>query len=678
MTSRQLIASRFSIEDPERGLLGRGGMGEVYRATDTLTGELVAVKALNPEVVAHAPDLVERFAREGEALRQLNHPNIVSMVAAVEEGGQHYLVMEYVGGGSLEDLLRKQGRLPSARAIEIALDLADALTRAHRLGIIHRDLKPANVLLAADGTPRLADFGIAHVESDQRLTQTGVLMGTIDYLSPEVCQGEPPDERADIWAFGVMLFQILSGRLPFDGKSITARLTAILTQPVPDLAQLTPDVPDALADLVYRMLEKDLQQRIPSVRLVGAELEAMLKGREPVTPSRVTRTETRFAASTPSVDAPKHNLPPQVTPFVGRTAELGELARLLTDPGVRLLSIVGMGGMGKTRLALEAGMAQVGRFEDGVYFVPLAPLQSADAIAPTIAGALGLALRKSDEPRQQLLDHLRHKTMLIILDNWEHLLACPAPGRGDGVGLVSDIIRAATNVKVLATSRVRLSVQEEHLFHLAGMDFPDWETPADALEYSAVKLFLQSARRVRPGFELAADDLKYVARICRLAEGMPLGILLAAAWVEMLTPQEIAAEMPRSLDFMATELRDVPERQRSIRAVFDYAWNSLAQREREVFRAMSVFRGGFTREAAQQVTGAGLRELMGLATKSLLHRAPTGRYEMHELLRQYGDEKLLETAEADTIRQRHLEYYLALAEYSREAISGQRQAYWLR
>jgi serine/threonine protein kinase len=223
------------------------------------------------------------------------------------------------------------------------------------------------------------------VESDQRLTQTGILMGTVDYLSPEVCQGEPPDERADIWAFGVLLFEMLTGHLPFEGKSITAKLTAILTQPVPDLAQLVPDVPDALADLVYRMLEKDPQQRIPSVRLVGAELEAMLKGREPVTPSRVTYAETRFATPTPSVDAPKHNLPAQVTPFVGRVAELRELARLLTDPGVHLSSIVGMGGMGKTRLALEAGMAQVGRFEHGVYFVPLAPLQSADAIVPTLS-----------------------------------------------------------------------------------------------------------------------------------------------------------------------------------------------------------------------------------------------------------------------------------------------------
>jgi serine/threonine-protein kinase len=290
MSASQLIAKRFEISDPEKDLLGRGGMGDVYRATDSQTGAPVAVKALNPDIVARHPNAIERFVREGEALRQLNHPNIVSMVAAVEEEEAttgvvaHYLIMEYVEGGSLRDLLEAQRQLPSPRVVEIGLDLADALTRAHRLGIIHRDLKPANVLLAEDGTPRLTDFGIAHVVESPRLTQTGVLMGTVDYLSPEACQGEPLDERTDIWAFGVLLYQMLSGELPFGGGTLTAKLAAILTQPIPDLASLCPDAPEALIDLIYRMLEKDRGQRIPSVRLVGAELEAILKGQEIRTP----------------------------------------------------------------------------------------------------------------------------------------------------------------------------------------------------------------------------------------------------------------------------------------------------------------------------------------------------------------------------------------------------------
>ena len=665
MTTPLLIAHRFRIADPEHDLLGQGGMGAVYRALDALTGETVAVKVLNPENVS--PELLDRFQREGEALRQLNHPNIVHLVAVVEEHGQHYLVMEYVPGGSLEDLLAKQGRLPYTQVAEIALDLADALTRAHRLGILHRDIKPANVLLAADGTPRLADFGIAYRQSAPHLTQTGVLVGTVDYLSPEACQGEPPGERSDIWSFGVLLFQLLSGRLPFDGPNLTARLTAILTQPVPEIARLVPDLPDALADLVYRMLEKDPQQRIPSVRLVGAELEAILHGRasptpglRPPTPAAGAPLEPHFTAATPAPDRPKHNLPVQATPFVGREGELCELARLLSEPGVRLVTVLGVGGIGKTRLAIEAGARQLDRFEHGVYFVALAGIEAVEAIVPATAQALGFSFYEGREPRLQLLDYLHAKKLLLIFDNFEHL-----PG---GASLVNDILQSASGVLVLCTSRTRLGLAEEHLFHLAGMDFPDWETPADALEYSAVKLFLQSARRARPGFELAAGDLQYVARICRLVGGMPLGILLAAAWLEMLTPAEVAAEIQQGLDFLTTDLGAIPERQRSLRAVLDYSWNSLTESEQAVFCGLSVFRGGFTRAAAQQVTGAALRDLMGLVNKSLLTRRPAGRYDLHELLHQYAAEKLAGDPQARLIAQdRHCACY---AEFLRQREPG--------
>ncbi|NIV20814.1 MAG: protein kinase, partial [Gammaproteobacteria bacterium] len=194
-----------------------------------------------------------------------------------------------------------------------ALDLADALTRAHRLGIIHRDLKPANVLLAEDGTPRLTDFGIAHLVESPRLTETGILVGTPDFCSPEACEGKPIDERGDIWSFGVMLYEMLTGETPFAGDTLSAKLSAILTQPVPDLAQLCPEAPEALVDLVYRMLEKDREQRIPSVRLVGAELEAILKGREIPTPRRLAPGESRFSTPTPDTTQPRHNLPVQPT-----------------------------------------------------------------------------------------------------------------------------------------------------------------------------------------------------------------------------------------------------------------------------------------------------------------------------------------------------------------------------
>ncbi len=269
-----IVAGRYRLEEK----IGRGGMGDVYRGVDLRTNELVAVKLLHQSIVEENPDIVDRFRREGEALRQLDHPNIVQLLDAFEDSGQHYLVMEYVSGGSLRDLIDEQSRLPLEGVLNVALDLADALTRAHRMNIIHRDIKPDNVLLAEDGTPRLTDFGVAHLGDRTRLTQTGSVIGTYAYLSPEACNGLELDERTDIWSFGVMLFEMLTGRVPFQESSTAAILTSILTKPAPDITRLRPGIPLGLADLIYRMLEKDRERRIASVRLIGVELEALIRG----------------------------------------------------------------------------------------------------------------------------------------------------------------------------------------------------------------------------------------------------------------------------------------------------------------------------------------------------------------------------------------------------------------
>ncbi|MCP4589222.1 MAG: hypothetical protein GY842_00620, partial [bacterium] len=363
-----------------------------------------------------------------------------------------------------------------------------------------------------------------------------------------------------------------------------------------------------------------------------------------------------------TLDYRPNNLPVQPTPFVGREAVLAEIAGRLHDPDCRLLTLLGPGGSGKTRLALETGAAQLDNYSHGVWFVPLAALQSVDAIVPTVARALGFSFyadaggSAGPDPQQQLLDYLRQKTMLIIMDNYEHLLSPlnPPMGGTKGGDLVTDILKTAPDVKVLATSRARLNVQGEQLFPVAGMNFPAKDTLEQAAQYSAIKLFLGSARRVQPDFELTPANLADVARICRLVQGMPLGILLAAGWIEMLTPAEIAAEIGTSLDFLETDVRDVPARHRSMRAVFDHSWNLLTERERQVLHGLSVFRGGCTREAAQEITGASLRELMALVRKSLLHRASGGRYEMHELLRQYSAERLDQSpTESEAVRDRH-------------------------
>lgn len=268
-----LIQGRYQLNR----LVGGGAMGDVFAGTDTVTGEPVAVKQLRGECSSGMPQMVERFLREGEVLRRLNHPNIVKVLATVDEGRQHYIIMEWVGGGSLADLLARESKLPFERVVSIGLELSDALSRAHHLEILHRDIKPANILLAEDGTPRLTDFGLALVGEQPRLTESGSILGTLYYLAPEVYAGRAVNERADIWSFGVVLFEMLTGRLPFDGETAFDLMWAIKTQPLPVIENLRPGIPAALANLVRRMLRKDAPARIESARQVGVELEAIQK-----------------------------------------------------------------------------------------------------------------------------------------------------------------------------------------------------------------------------------------------------------------------------------------------------------------------------------------------------------------------------------------------------------------
>ena len=364
-----------------------------------------------------------------------------------------------------------------------------------------------------------------------------------------------------------------------------------------------------------------------------------------------------------------HNLPAQTTPFIGREAELEELGRLLIGTERRLVTIVGPGGMGKTRLSLAFAEDQraTGHFPHGVFYVSLAPLSEVESIVPAIAEAIGYtfaAEAPSHRPaKAQLLSYLRGRQMLLVLDNFEHLLA--------GSELLSAILRTAPHVRILATSRERLRLYEEQLFPIRGLVFPNAEVPTHAARYTAVELFIQSAQRIHPEFDLTDADLAYVTLICRQVEGMPLGIELAAGWVDLLSPAEIAAEIQRSLDFLATEARNVPNRQHSLRAVFDSSWERLSEVEQAVFARFSVFQGGFTRQAAEVVTGVSLRLLSALVAKSLLqYEKANERYQMHELLRQYAMEKLKTSGQTARVRDAHAAYFASFLQQQEADLKG--------
>ena len=647
-----------------RHLIAQGGMGSVYYGHDRETDSPVAIKELKPGIALAQPALLGRFIREAEILRKLDHPNIVKMIASVTVGDQQQIVMEYVGGGSLRHLLRHERRLPVARASAIVLELADALSRAHHLGVIHRDIKPENVLLAKNGTPKLGDFGLAMMV-DAGLSTSNALLGTIAYLSPEALSGQVLDARADLWALGVVLFEMLTGQRPFEAGVPAALITAILHQPTPDLEALCPGVPVALVDLVYRLLEKDRNQRIGSARQVGAELEAIARA---VGDSRAfidTLPGSDGTLAVPSSPRSVSRLPAQTTGFVGRSAELAELFQLLAQRDVRAVTILGPGGMGKSSLALEIarqvssgpeGSARLGLDETrpllGVFFVDLAPLASPELIVPAVAQAVGFQFKPGGDPKRQLLDFLREKHLVLLMDNFEHVIG--------GAALVNEILQGAAGVKVLATSRERLGLIAEAQFTLSGMKVPAEWSADEPGGGSAVRLFIDSARRARFGFAPDADEAAAILQICRLVHGMPLGIVLAASWLDTLSPREIAGEILENVDFLRSEAGDLPSRQQSLRAVFDHSWALLRPDERATLAAVSIFRGGFTRAAAEVVAHASLRTLASLVSKSILRRVPeTGRYEIHELLRQFAEGRLSGDAQRAAAMDRLAQYYSA-------------------
>lgn len=270
----QLINGRYRLVKK----LGEGAMGIVYKGEDTHTGQIVAVKALKPQAIVENPTRLERFIREAEALYQLEHPHIVKVYDTIKFNEMYFIVMEYMQGGSLRELLQQEKRLPINFAVETGLDLSDALIRVHRLKIVHRDVKPDNVLLNEHGVARLTDFGAAHITDAATITTNGAFIGTLHYMAPEILKGKPVDHRVDIWSFGVMMYEMVTGYKPFMGKNIKDVLLAIITQPIPGVDKLRPDCPPRLVKLIHAMLIKDRDQRISSMRQVGAELELILEG----------------------------------------------------------------------------------------------------------------------------------------------------------------------------------------------------------------------------------------------------------------------------------------------------------------------------------------------------------------------------------------------------------------
>jgi predicted ATPase/DNA-binding XRE family transcriptional regulator len=456
-----------------------------------------------------------------------------------------------------------------------------------------------------------------------------------------------------------------------------------------------------LAALLAKALEIPQPDQPTFIRVARGELGLARLGQpspEPARPAADTANLMSAGGASlrqapPAAPFAQQRLPLQATPLVGREAELAAMQRLFNDPQCRLLTLTGIGGIGKTRLAIEFALRNQIDFPGGVFYIPLTPVLSSEEIAPAIAEVLGFSFSGPADPKEQLLSYLASHTWqetLLIFDNLEHLLVEAAPlgklpsgklpsdnlpgGAPGVVGLTAEILQRLPEVKILGTSRERLNIRGEWTYELHGLSVP----PADFLgrleDYNSIALFLQSARRIRPDFgpdfgpdygpDLRAADAEQHAliRIASLVEGVPLAIELAAAWVGILSCQEIAREIQSNIDFLTTSMRDVPERHRSIRAAFEHSWKLLLDEERDVLCQLAVFRGGFDRHAAQQIAGASLPLLASLSAKSLLRRTESSRYDLHEVIRQCSLTYLHERPGHLETYARHCQHYLGLVQ----------------
>ncbi|HET7226326.1 MAG TPA: protein kinase [Candidatus Eisenbacteria bacterium] len=670
------------------GPLGAGGMGEVYLGRDTRLDRDVALKVL-PSRLSHDAESIARFRREALALASLNHPNLAT-VHGFEESldGSLVLVLERIEGVTLAERL-SGSPLPLEDALQICAQVAQALEVAHEHGIVHRDIKPGNVMIGPRGLVKVLDFGLARragagpdpaawpggpaTEDGDTLaagsfdgaeSTSGSTVGTPGYMSPEQILAGEVDGRTDEFSLGCVLYECLTGRRAFGGTTAEQAMRATL-EAEPDLSALPARLPERVRTLLAQCLAKSPAGRPESMRTIRLEIEHALGIRRA---SALRETGAAFVA---------HNLPAPTTSFIGREGTLSACGAALGH--TRLLTLLGLGGSGKTRLALRLAETRLDAFPEGVWFVDVAPL----ADAARLDEALAEALEVPDEPGRTLLEGIARalagRRALVILDNAEtHLAACAA--------LAGRLLGACPELKLLVTSREPMGLEAETTFAVPSLAVPapGRLTAADVGATESALLFAERARAVLPGFTIDDGNAGAVAEICRRLDGIPLALELAAARVRLLGVEQIRSRLDdrfRLLQRGAGAGTD-SGRQRTVRAVIQWSWDQLLPPEQALMRRLAVFSGGWTLERATGVIAEHADEfdvldlLTRLVERSLVvvERDAHGdaRYRFLESVWRFAQEMLAADPERDAVRERHLACYLALAKRMQADLSNEK------
>jgi non-specific serine/threonine protein kinase len=639
--------------------IGQGAMGTVYSAVHPVIEKKVAIKVLK-NVVSWDIDSRKRFVLEARAANQIGHPNIVDIFAFGElADGRLYYVMELLSGVSLERHIELKKRLEEDEALWIAIQLCDALAAAHEVGIVHRDLKPDNIFLDRLGNQRrvkLLDFGVAKlVEKGRELLPIadGTPIGTPAYMSPEQCLGHEVDARSDIYAVGVLLFEALTGRLPFEGSTVAEIMTRHLEDTAPPLPTVSPDV----ANLVARCLEKDPAKRIQTA-VELRELAAAI--RRKLAPPSPERTTGRPVVERVSTWRRKGNLPTPQTSLVGRAPVVERVASRLSS--TRLLTLTGPGGVGKTRVGIATAHALESKFAEGAHFVRLANIRDPALVTSAIAQVLGIRERPGKRLLESIAEQVDQAQALLVLDNFEQIVTAAF--------VIEALLQACANLQILVTSRFPLRIPGESELAIPPLELPARSSPEAIAANPAVQLFVDRVRAFDADFKLTPQNGPAIAAICRRVDGLPLAIELSAARVRVLSLDALLARLDDRLSVLTGGSSVQDPRHQTLRATIAWSYELLSDAERTLMRRLSVFTGGFSLESANVVAGWGalpedvLDPLSSLVEKSLVARRVQGsgepRFFTLETIREYAHEELVAAEELTATRSRHAAHFAAL------------------
>ncbi|MFT3842448.1 MAG: protein kinase [Myxococcaceae bacterium] len=726
--------------------LGAGGMGEVFLAKVAGRSEPVVVKRILPHLVEN-PRFLRLLLEEVRIAARLLHPNIARIFELGEADGTWFVSMEWVDGRDLRDLFKRAMatgyQVPLELALRVGVEVAGGLHHAHTaqdaqgkpLKIVHRDVSPHNVLLSRHGQVKLIDFGVAKAANKVVHTAAGILKGKFPYMAPEQANAKKVDARTDVFALGIVLWELVTGKHLFRGKSDAGTLRLVRACEVPPPSNLRPNVPPELDKVLLKALSLEPRKRYPDARAMQEALQEILVGLPPADIQRFvymfdergtdelepalpeesqSNTELDSPASQETMDfraspetrsersgflkpgapifkpprasakeltstadlltrltGPLTNLAPRVSSFVGRVAELADLHQLIRQ-GSRLVTLLGPGGTGKTRLAQQLAQQLVAHYsrggekgpKGGVWFCDLADARDADGVCVAVAKALGVPLGRIDAVTQLTHAISARGEVLLVLDNFEQVVAAASE-------TVEVWLQRAESARFVVTSRELLKIAGEAAFEVPPLRTPQQgEAPRSS---EAVQLFIERAHAVRADWDPTPTEEAAIGQIVQQLDGLPLAIELAAGRVGVLSPSQLVQRLPRRFDLLSMP-SPAAERQTTLRGAIDWSWNMLSPEEGTALAQLAVFRGGFTAEAAEAVIDLSgfssppdaLSVLLTLRSKSLVRSyyapgsAGENRYGLLESIREYAHEKLVASGQLAAARERHARFYIAL------------------